>query len=88
MRSCIVALFVLTSVAAAPIGAARAEETRSQHREWMRKLETPGGTFPHVLEIEAEPADSSEIMPNGTAQQHRNWLRKLETPGGTFGSSV
>ncbi len=90
MRSCIVALFVVTFMAAVAgsIGIVRAEETRSQHQEWIRKLETPGGTFPYVLEVEAEPADSSITAPNGTTLQHRNWLRKLETPGGTFGSSL
>ncbi|MBB3021569.1 hypothetical protein FHR70_004670 [Microvirga lupini] len=89
MRSTIVALFVVTSMAAAiSVGTARAEETRSQHREWIRKLETPGGTFPYLLEIEAEPADSSPTTPRGTAPQHRSWLRKLETPGGTFNSSL
>jgi hypothetical protein len=75
-------------VAAIANGTARAEETRSQHREWIRKLETPGGTFPFVLEIEAEPADSSMTELSGTAPQHRTWLRKLETPGGTFSSSL
>jgi hypothetical protein len=90
VRSCIVALFVVTSMAAAAasIGTVRAEETRSQHEEWIRKLETPGGTFPYVLEVEAEPADSPITAPNGTTLQHRNWLRKLETPGGTFSSSL
>ncbi len=90
MRSCIVALFVVTSMAAAAASpsTARAEETRSQHQEWIRKLETPGGTFPFVLEVEAEPAGSSITASSGTMSQHRSWLRKLETPGGTFGSSL
>jgi hypothetical protein len=89
VRSCIVALFVVTSITAASlIGTAHAEETCSQHREWIRKLETPGGTLPYVLEIEAESAASAMSAPSGTAPQHRNWLRKLETPGGTFSSSL
>ena len=90
MRSCIVTLFVVTfmAAAAASTGIARAEETRSQHQEWIRKLETPGGTFPYVLEIESEPASSSMVVPNETASQHRRWLRKLETPGGTLNSSL
>jgi len=77
----------MSIAAAASLGTARAEETRSQHQEWIRKLETPGGTFPYALEMKAEPADSSMNVPNGTTPQHRIWLRKLETPGGTFGSS-
>ena len=89
MRSCIIALFVVTSMAVTVLtGTARADETRSQHDAWIRKLETPGGTFPHFLEIEADPADLSAAMRSGTAQQHRNWLRKLETPGGTLSSSL
>jgi len=88
VRSCIIALSVITAMASATsVGTARADETRSQHDAWIRKLETPGGTFPHVLEMEAEAADSSAIMPNGTTSQHRIWLRKLETPGGTLGTS-
>jgi hypothetical protein len=60
VRSCIVTLFVVTfmAAAAASTGMARAEETRSQHQEWIRKLETPGGTFPYVLEIESEHSES------------------------------
>jgi hypothetical protein len=85
-----VGLFVVTSMAAAAasIGIARAEETRPQHQQWIRKLETPGGTFPDVLEIESEPTEPVLMAPSGTAPQHRSWLRKLETPGGTFSSSL
>ncbi len=90
MRSCIVTLFVVTfmAAAAASTGIARAEETRSQHQEWIRKLETPGGTFPYVLEIESEHSESTLTAPGGTTPQHRSWLRKLETPGGTLGTPL
>lgn len=90
MQSCIIVLFVATSATAAvaPLGTAHAEETRSQHQEWIRKLETPGGTFPYVLELDSEPAVRSMTPPGGTTPQHRNWLRKLETPGGTFSSTL
>jgi hypothetical protein len=37
-------------------GAATASGTRQQHREWMRKLETPGGTFAGL--VEASPHQS------------------------------
>jgi hypothetical protein len=88
VRSCIIALFVVTSMAAAaPVGTARSEETRPQHREWIRKLETPGGTFSHAFSLEDDRAEPSALESNGTAMQHRIWLRKLETPGGTLGPS-
>ena len=61
-----------------------ADDTRAQHRDWMRKLETPGGTFPEALDMIIEHADPGLRMPDGTGIQHRSWIRKLETPNGTL----
>jgi hypothetical protein len=62
-----------------------ADDTRSQHREWVRKLDTPGGTFPYSLDMPQNDTDALVLTPDGTAVQHRTWMRKLETPGGTLG---
>jgi hypothetical protein len=51
----------------------------------MRKLETPGGTFPYALDMSLDDAVPSTFLPDGTAMQHRTWMRKLETSGGTLG---
>ena len=90
MRSRIIALTVVLPIAASASSevAFATDNTRSQHREWVRKLETPGGTFPYLIEMEAEPADLSATSPNGTVLQHRSWIKKLETPGGTLGTSL
>ena len=61
-----------------------ADDTRTQHRDWMRKLETPGGTFPEALEMTVEHADPGLHLQSGTGAQHRSWIRKLEAPNGTL----
>jgi len=88
VRCRIIACLVVMSMAAAlSNGTAHADDTGPQHQEWMRKLETPGGTFPYVLDMEAGLGDSSPAGASGTAYQHRSWIRKLETPNGTLGAS-
>ena len=62
--------------------------TRSQHREWIRKLEMPSLALPDTLEVDTDHTDPMILGPNGTALQHRTWIKKLETPGGTLGSSL
>jgi len=89
VRCCriIACLIVMPMAAALSNGAAHADDTRPQHQKWMRKLETPGGTFPYALDMEAGPGDASPSMSSGTAYQHHSWIKKLETPNGTLGSS-
>lgn len=88
MRCRIIACLIVMSMAASlSNGSAHADDTRSQHEEWMRKLETPGGTFPYALDMEAALDGASPSVLSGTAFQHRSWIRKLETPNGTLGSS-
>ncbi len=88
MRCRIIACLIVMSMAAAlSNGTASAGDTRPQHEEWMRKLETPGGTFPYALDMEAGPGDASPSVSSGTAFQHRSWIRKLETPNGTLRTS-
>jgi len=55
-----------------------ADSTRAQHRNWMRKLDTPGGTLPESLHVIMEHDASGRLGPDGTAAQHRSWMRKLE----------
>jgi hypothetical protein len=62
-----------------------ADATRSQHRNWIRKLETPGGTFPRSLDLSTEHDVSEQLVSEGTAVQHRSWIRKMETPDGMLG---
>jgi hypothetical protein len=87
VRSCVITGLVVILVGVAwsndPL---HAEDSRDQHREWMRKLETPGGTFPYALDMSLDAAGSSLLLPEETAPQHRSWMRKLETPGGTLRS--
>ncbi len=66
-------------------GSLHTEDTRSQHREWVRKLATSGGTFPYTLDMSQKDTDPLVLIPGGTAVQHRSWMRKLEAPGGTLG---
>lgn len=70
------AFLLLSTTFAAP--ALAAEETRSQHRNWMLKLETPGGTHLESFETLMQPDGSQGLISNGTAVQHRSWIRKLE----------
>jgi hypothetical protein len=63
-----------------------ADDTRPQHRQWIKKLETSGGTFPRALDMFVDQDDPAVLVPGGTVPQHRLWIRKLETPNGTFGS--
>ena len=87
VRSCVITCFVLTLVGVTwsndPL---HAEDTRAQHQEWIRKLETPGGTFSDALDMSLDPAGSALLLHDETAPQHRSWMRKLETPGGTLKS--
>jgi hypothetical protein len=88
MRTRVIACLVVTFSGIALLnGTVHAEGTRSQHLEWMRKLETPGGPFAHFLDM-PDDAKSSLLMPDGTVPQHRSWMGKLETPGGTLGSPL
>jgi hypothetical protein len=87
VRRTIACLIVMSMAAPLPNGTAHADDTRAQHQEWMRKLETPGGTFPYALDVEAGLGDASPSRSSGTAYQHRSWIKKLETPNGTLGSS-
>jgi hypothetical protein len=88
VRSRIIACFGVMSLAAALSNEpARAENTHPQHQDWIRKLETPGGTFPYALEEETSLGESSPLGSSGTAYQHRSWIKKLETPNGTLGTS-
>ncbi len=57
--------------------ASAADGTRLQHRNWMQKLETPGGTLSESFEALMQPTDS-HLAPAGTAIQHRSWIRKRE----------
>ena len=62
-----------------------AEDTSSQHRHWMRKLETPVGTLRGSPRMITDQDDPVILVPRGTVPQHRSWIRKLETPNGTLG---
>jgi len=62
-----------------------ADATRSQHQNWIRKLETPGGTFPRSLDLIMEHDTSTQHLSEGTAIQHRSWIRKMETPDSMLG---
>jgi hypothetical protein len=80
--TCLIATLVSVVWSSGPL---HAEDTRSQHREWVRKLETSGGTFPYPLDMSQNDTNALALIPNGTAVQHRSWMRKLESPGGTLG---
>jgi sensor histidine kinase regulating citrate/malate metabolism len=87
VRRTIACLIVMSMAVALSNGTAHADDTRAQHHEWMRKLETPGGTFPYALDMEAGLGDALPSVSSGTTYQHRSWIKKLETPNGTLGSS-
>ncbi|MCG7394170.1 hypothetical protein MHY87_14775 [Microvirga sp. ACRRW] len=53
------------------------DDTRLQHRHWMQKLETPGGTLSESFDVLMQPADT-HLAPAGTRPQHRSWIRKRE----------
>ncbi len=65
-----------------------ADDTRVQHRTWMRKLVTPGGTFPEELDAIMEHGTSMGLAPNGTSTQHRSWIRKQDVSGRISGVSL
>ena len=89
VRSRIIALTAVLSMAASASSemAYATDNTRSQHREWIRKLEMGQAHLPS-LEMEAEHEDQLILGPHGTVMQHRTWIKKLETPGGTLGTSL
>jgi len=58
-----------------------ADDTRAQHRDWMRKLDAPGGTLPEAVDMLMEHKNSRRLVPGGTTAQHRSWIRKLEVSG-------
>jgi hypothetical protein len=65
-----------------------ADNTRTQHRDWMRKLDTPGGTLPESLHVIMERDAFGQIGPGGTAAQHRSWIKKLEISDYSNGVSL
>ncbi|MXQ12478.1 hypothetical protein [Microvirga makkahensis] len=69
-------------------GAFSADNTRVQHRNWIRKLDTPGGTLVDSLDVIMEDETSRRLMPGGTASQHRSWIKKLETSDPVNGVSL
>ena len=74
----VITYFSLMLIGVAVSGpASAADGTRLQHRNWMQKLETPGGTFSETIESLTQPTDSHLASP-GTAIQHRSWIRKRE----------
>ncbi|SCY79552.1 hypothetical protein [Microvirga guangxiensis] len=74
----VIAYFSIVLMGAAVSGGAfAADGTRSQHQNWMQKLETPGGTLPGSFEVLMQP-DGSQLAPAGTTVQHRSWIKKRE----------
>lgn len=69
-------VFVCYSIACSG-SAFSADNTRAQHRNWMRKLDTPGGTMPESLDVIFGREESGARVPDGTTAQHRSWIRKL-----------
>lgn len=85
MRSLVIACLSATIWSTMIFSEAHAQQgTRVQHHGWIRKLETPGGTFPYSPDASAEQAGTSGLSPDETRSQHRSWIRKWETPDGTF----
>ncbi|MEZ0170954.1 hypothetical protein [Microvirga sp. TS319] len=65
-----------------------ADNTRAQHRNWMRKLDTPGGTLPESLQAILSREESEARVPDGTTAQHRSWIRKLQISHQTSGTAL
>lgn len=76
MQRTIAGLAVLVFSLASSGHAFSADNTRGQHRSWMRKLDTPGGTLPDSLETIMKHEASTQPVPDGTSAQHRSWIRK------------
>jgi len=85
MRSLVIACLGATIWGSMIFSVALAQEgTRLQHHGWIRKLETPGGTFPYSPDVSLEEAGTLSLSSDETRSQHRSWMRKWETPDGTL----
>ncbi|HEU6442526.1 MAG TPA: hypothetical protein VFF38_09210 [Microvirga sp.] len=80
MQRVIAGLACLTFMIASAGGASGADNTRVQHQNWIRKLDTPGGTMVDALDEIMEHEASHSLVPGGTAAQHRSWIRKRNKP--------
>ncbi|WP_414470808.1 hypothetical protein [Microvirga sp. M2] len=80
-------VFVCFSVACSG-SAFSADNTRAQHRSWMRKLDTPGGTLPESLQAILGREEAEARVPGGTTAQHRSWIRKLEISDQASGTAL
>ncbi len=88
MQRVIAGLAFLTFSIASAGGASGADNTRVQHQNWIRKLDTPGGTLLDAPDGFMEHEASHSLVPGGTAAQHRSWIRKMKTPDHTSGVAM